>query len=50
MVSAFLGRLKPEWDGPHHVLVLIALAAISVVGTSTAVRRTAFMRRELRKR
>lgn len=48
--SAFLGLWKPEWDTSHHVLLLIALGMIGLLGTVTAIRRTAFMRVELRKR
>lgn len=48
--SAFLGIWKPEWDTPHHWLVVLALALISLFGTLTAIRRTRFMRVELRKR
>ena len=48
--SAFLARWRPDWDGEHHVLILLALALISGLGTVTAIRRTVFMREELRKR
>jgi len=48
--SAALQHFRPEWDTAHHVLIVIALGLIATLGTVTAIRRTAFMRAELRKR
>ena len=48
--TAFLARWRPDWDGAHHILLVIALGLIAALGTLTAIRRTAFMRVELRKR
>lgn len=48
--SAFGELWWPGWDHGRHVLILVALGLIAGLGTVTAIRRTAFMRRELRKR
>lgn len=50
IIAAWVQLRWPVAGHPRFPLVLVALGLIAVLGTVTAIRRTAFMRRELRKR
>jgi phosphatidylglycerophosphate synthase len=50
IINAWIQLRWPESGHPRFYLVLVALGLIAGLGTVTAIRRTAFMRRELRKR